>query len=98
LRLRVFASGARTAAIERDNQGGRDARIKKVYVFSIAGLTPQPQGGVFPGVIKYQALDLLPQLQSFNGWVLDKPEELAVAKVWKGLCRDRQRRRRRGER
>jgi DNA-binding beta-propeller fold protein YncE len=75
----VSLGNGRFATIERDNQGGRDARIKKVYVFSIAGLTPQLQGGVFPVVTKYEALDLLPELQSFNGWVLDKPEGLAVA-------------------
>jgi hypothetical protein len=69
----------RFATIERDNQGGPNARIKKVYVFSIAGLTPQPQGGVFPLVTKYEKIDLLPELQSYNGWVLDKVEGLTVA-------------------
>jgi hypothetical protein len=69
----------RFATIERDNQGGPDARIKRIYVFSIAGLTPQPQGGVFPEVTKYLSMDVLPELQSFNGWVLDKLEGLAVA-------------------
>ncbi len=71
--------GERFAVIERDNQGGPDARIKKVFEFSIAGLTPQPQGGVFPVVSKHPALDLLPQLASYRGWVLDKLEGLAVA-------------------
>lgn len=82
----VSLGNGRFATIERDNQGGPDARIKKVYVFSIAGLTPQPQGGVFPVVTKYEALDLLPELQSFNGWVLDKVEGLAVAADGKGYA------------
>jgi hypothetical protein len=69
----------RFAAIERDNRGGPDARIKRVYVFSIAALTPQPQGGVFPELTKYLAIDVLPKMQSYNGWVLDKLEGLAVA-------------------
>lgn len=74
----VALGNDRFATIERDNHGGPDARIKKVYEFSIAGLTPQPQGGVFPAVVKYESLDLLPKLQSFNGWVPDKVEGLAV--------------------
>jgi hypothetical protein len=75
----VALGNGRFATIERDNQGGPNARIKKVFVFSIAGLTPQPQGGVFPLVTKYEKLDLLPELQSYNGWVLDKVEGLTVA-------------------
>ena len=75
----VSLGGERFAVIERDNQGGPDARIKKVFGFSIAGLTPQPQGGVFPVVGKHELLDLLPRLASYKGWVLDKVEGLAVA-------------------
>lgn len=74
----VSLGDGRFATIERDNQGGPDARIKRVYVFSTAGATPQPQGGVFPVLTKYAAIDLLPELQSYNGWVLDKVEGLAV--------------------
>lgn len=75
----VALGHGRFATIERDNQGGPNARIKKVYVFSIAGLTPQPQGGAFPVVTKYGKIDLLPELKSYNGWVLDKIEGLTVA-------------------
>lgn len=75
----VALGGERFAVIERDNQGGPDARIKKVFEFSIAGLTPQPQGGVFPVVGKHPVIDLLPRLMSYRGWVLDKVEGLAVA-------------------
>jgi hypothetical protein len=67
----VSLGGGRFATIERDSISGPDARIKRVYTFSIAGLTPQPQAGVFPVVTKYE--------KSFNGWVLDKLEGLAVA-------------------
>jgi hypothetical protein len=67
------------AVIERDNQGGPDARIKKIYTFSIAGLTPQPQGGTFPIVSKSLAYDILPDLQAPNGWVLEKVEGLTIA-------------------
>lgn len=67
------------AVIERDNLIGNEAQIKRLYTFSIAGLTPQPQGGVFPVVSKTLARDILPDLKAPNGSVLDKPEGLTVA-------------------
>ena len=50
--------------IERDNQAGPDARIKKIYKFSIAGLTPQSQGGVFPQVTKTPVRALIGDLSA----------------------------------
>jgi hypothetical protein len=70
----------RFAVIERDNQGGPNARIKKIAVFSIAGLAPQPEGGAFPVVAKQTAIDMLPRMKDRNGWVLDKLEGFAVAR------------------
>ncbi len=73
--------GGRFAVIERDNQPGLDARIKKVYTFSVAGLTPKTQSeGSFPVLTKAPSLDLLPAMQAGNGWVHDKIEGLAVAR------------------
>lgn len=71
----------RFAVIERDSIGGPDARIKKIYVFSIAGLVPKEQGSVgqFPVVAKTLAIDMLPIMQATNGWTLDKLEGFAVA-------------------
>jgi uncharacterized protein YjiK len=74
----VAADEATFWVIERDNQGGPDARIKLVYAFSIEGLEPAPEGGDFPIVEKELVTDLLPLLQGANGWVLDKPEGLAI--------------------
>jgi Esterase-like activity of phytase len=72
----------RFAVIERDSIGGPDARIKKIYVFSIAGLVPQEQGSVtpFPVVTKKLAIDMLPIMRATHGWTLDKLEGFAVAK------------------
>jgi hypothetical protein len=64
------------AVIERDNQAGLDARIKKVYNFSIAGLTPQSQGGVFPQVTKTLVRDLIDDLKRPSGLVIEKVEGL----------------------
>jgi DNA-binding beta-propeller fold protein YncE len=65
--------------IERDNQGGPAARIKRLYALSIDGITPAPEGGDFPILEKELVVDLLPLLRSTNGWTLDKPEGLAVS-------------------
>ena len=66
------------AVIERDNQGGPDAVLKRIYAFSVDGLEPQPQGGMFPVVTKSLARDILPDLQSAHGPVLEKVEGLTV--------------------
>lgn len=67
--------------IERDNQGSADARIKKLYEFSVAGLTPAAeQAGtpVFPVVSKTPAKDLMPVLEATKGQVLEKIEGFTV--------------------
>jgi hypothetical protein len=69
----------RFAVIERDNQRGLDARVKRLYTFSLKGLNPVAQGGSFPVLSKTLARDILPDLQAPKGWVQDKPEGLAVS-------------------
>lgn len=66
--------------IERDNQQGPKALHKKLYRLSIEGLSPVAQGGTFPVLTKTHAHDLLPDLKSTNGWVVDKVEGAALAK------------------
>ena len=69
------------AVIERDNQGGPDAAIKRLYSFSIAGLTPEvDNGGIldFPVVTKTMAADLMSHLSKTGGLTLEKVEGLAV--------------------
>lgn len=66
------------AVIERDNQGGPDARIKKIYTFSVAGLTPQPQGGAFPLLDKTLRADVIPDMLWDNGLVIEKLEGLTI--------------------
>lgn len=66
--------------IERDNQQGPKAQHKRLYKFSVAGLTPAPQGDSFPLLAKTLARDLLPDLKATNGWVVDKVEGAALAK------------------
>jgi len=62
------------AVIERDNQRGPQASIKKVYAFDV----PSTWTGM-PTVHKRLVKDLLPALKADNGWVQDKVEGLTVA-------------------
>ena len=61
------------AVIERDNQRGPAATIKKVYAFDV----PATWTGV-PTVRKRLVKDLLPELTKGNGWTQDKIEGLTV--------------------
>jgi hypothetical protein len=76
----VYLGNHSFAVIERDKGWGRDARLKAIYMFSIAGLTPKrDEEGNFPVLEKKLAYDLLPDLQALNGLTLEKVEGLTVA-------------------
>lgn len=62
------------AVVERDNQRGPSATVKKIYTFDV----PAAIGTGVPVVAKTLAVDLLPLLKADNGWVQDKVEGLAV--------------------
>ena len=68
------------AVIERDNQGGPDAAIKRIYKFSIADLNPLADDATpgFPIVSKTLVTDLIPHLKATGGLVLEKVEGLTV--------------------
>nr|WP_305907794.1 esterase-like activity of phytase family protein [Methylomarinum sp. Ch1-1]MDP4520574.1 esterase-like activity of phytase family protein [Methylomarinum sp. Ch1-1] len=72
------------AVIERDNQANSDARIKRLYKFSVSGMTalPEPQAGAapsFPLLDKVLVQDLLPALKASGGMALEKIEGMTVA-------------------
>lgn len=62
------------AVLERDNQLRENARIKRIYTFSIAGLTPVAAGAPPPVVTKTLVRDLYTQ----DGFLLEKAEGLTV--------------------
>ncbi|MBL8907544.1 MAG: esterase-like activity of phytase family protein [Rhizobiales bacterium] len=64
--------------VERDNQVGRDAKIKKLTFVSLDGVTPAPLGGDLPVVTKKELRDLIPDLAAAGGYILDKIESFAV--------------------
>ena len=68
------------AVVERDNQGGVDARVKTLQRFSLEGITFRPAAEVelFDTVSKTLARDLLPDLEAPRGAVIEKVESLAV--------------------
>jgi hypothetical protein len=62
------------AVVERDNQRGPAATVKRVYVFDV----PAGFGSGLPVVRKRLAADLLPLLRAGNGWTQDKVEGLTI--------------------
>jgi hypothetical protein len=62
------------AVIERDNQQRDNAKVKRIYSFSIAGLTPVAAGATPPTVTKTLVRDLLVQ----DNFLLEKTEGLVI--------------------
>jgi hypothetical protein len=77
----VALSNDELLVLERDIAGGPGAAVKKLYQVSIAGVTPQPQGGgPFPVLGKTLVRDLLPALRATGGWTQEKVEGVAVGR------------------
>ena len=74
----ITAYGDYIYVIERDNQIGDSAKTKKLYRIPMSEMQPVPMGGVAPIVKKELVRDLLPDLISTGGYVLDKVEGLAI--------------------
>lgn len=74
----ITAYGDFVYIVERDNQIGANAVTKKLYRVPLSEMTPAVLGGDLPVVSKEEVRDLLPDLQSFNGYVQDKVEGFAI--------------------
>ncbi|WP_119268823.1 esterase-like activity of phytase family protein [Taklimakanibacter deserti] len=74
----ITAAPGGLVVIERDNQVGRDAKIKKLVFVPLEGITPAPLDGPLPVVAKKELRDLLPDLTAPKGFVLDKVESFAL--------------------
>ena len=74
----INAFGDYVYLIERDNQIGEAARIKQVTRVPISQMVPAKLGETLPVVTKEVVRDLIPDLQGFGGYVVDKVEGLAI--------------------
>ncbi|VVT19824.1 esterase-like activity of phytase family protein [Rhizobium sp. EC-SD404] len=64
--------------IERDNQIGAAAALKKLYRVPVAELEGAELGGELPVVTKEEVRDFIPDLAAYNGYIVDKVEGFAV--------------------
>jgi len=76
----IVAHGDFVYIVERDNQLGANAVTKKIYRVPLSSMNPLPVGSpAYPVVPKTLVRDLLPDLVSTGGYVLDKVEGLSIS-------------------
>ncbi|WP_295043089.1 esterase-like activity of phytase family protein [uncultured Paracoccus sp.] len=71
--------------LERDNQLGEAAKVKKIFRTRLSDLQPAALGGDLPLVAKEEFRDLLPDLAQGNGYILDKVEGLTFDAAGEGF-------------
>ncbi|MGH1539572.1 MAG: esterase-like activity of phytase family protein [Arenicella sp.] len=81
----ITAYGDSVYIIERDNQIGEKAAVKRLYRVAQADLKPAELGGDLPLVKKELVHDFIADLQAFNGYVTDKVEGFAIDKNGAGF-------------
>jgi alkaline phosphatase len=75
----ITANGDYVYIVERDNQIGEAAKIKKIYKVALSELKPAPLGGDLLTVKKELAYDLLPDmLAATHGYAVDKIEGFTI--------------------
>ena len=74
----ITAHGDSVYIIERDNQIGDAATIKKLYRVALDEMKPAPLGGDLPVVRKTAVHDFIPDLKKLNGYVVDKIEGFTI--------------------
>ena len=74
----IVAHGDYVYVVERDNQHDTRAVTKKIYRIPASDMVPAALGGELPVVSKELVRDLLPELTTTGGYVLDKVEGLAI--------------------
>lgn len=74
----ITAHGDHVYIVERDNQIGQAAALKKLYRVSLADMQPSELGSDLPVVKKEEVRDFIPDLKAFGGYVVDKVEGFAI--------------------
>ncbi len=76
----IVAQDGGLLVVERDNQIGENAAVKRLYRVELDGIEPLEVGSEqpLPLVSKTLVHDFLPDMQSFGGYVVDKLEGFAI--------------------
>ena len=75
----ITAHDGKLYIIERDNQIGDDAKVKRIYSVALDAFKPAKLGGELPVVEKTLVRDLIADLKSAtNGYVVDKVEGFTI--------------------
>lgn len=82
----ITAHGDYVYIVERDNQIGPDAKIKKLYRVPMSEMVAAELGGDLPVVGKEEVRDFIPDLRALNGYVLDKVEGFAIDAAGEGFA------------
>lgn len=82
----IVSHGDKVYIIERDNQLGESAAVKRLYSVSLDQLKPAAIGSELPVVKKMLVHDFLPDLKSLNGYVQDKIEGFTIDAAGKGFA------------
>lgn len=64
--------------LERDNQIGAAAKVKRLYSVPASQMQPAALGGDLPLVEKTLVHDFLPEMKALNGYVVDKIEGFTI--------------------
>lgn len=82
----LAVQGDNLYVIERDNQIGDKAKIKKLYRVALSELKGAKIGDELPVVKKEEAYDFIPDLKAGNGYVVDKIEGFAFDAAGKAFA------------
>jgi DNA-binding beta-propeller fold protein YncE len=82
----IVSHGDQVYIIERDNQLGESAVVKRLYSVSQDQLKPAAIGSDLPVVKKTLVHDFMPDLKSLNGYVQDKIEGFTVDAAGNGFA------------
>lgn len=69
--------------IERDNQRGVYAAVKRIFTVDTHGIEPGDAGNELPKLKKTLVNDVLADMQATNGWTPDKIEGLAITQDYR---------------
>lgn len=82
----ITAHGDYVYIVERDNQIGANAKIKKLYRVAMSEMVAAELGGELPVVTKEEVRDFIPDMLALNGFVLDKIEGFAIDAAGEGFA------------